>query len=182
MMRRWIALLALALTLAGGCNRNVEPFDPEEPVAEPDLSAIFPDGAERAKAETTDRRTPMPMGRLGTAALSAPPLTGEIRLAPELAARVPPGAVLFLMAWGAGSGPPVAVRRISNPEFPLAFELGPEDRMGHEASFEGPLRLTARIDGDGDAATHRPGDLQGAAEGTYAPGATGVTILIDEAL
>jgi hypothetical protein len=182
MMCRWIVSLLLPLVLAGGCHRNVEPFDPNEQVVEPDLSAIFPDGAERSNAGPSEGRTPMPMGRSREAAVTGPPLTGQILLAPELAGRVPAGAVLFLMAWASGPGPPVAVQRISAPEFPLAFELGPDDRMGHDSSFEGPLRLTARIDGDGDAATRAAGDLQGAAQGTHRAGATGVTILIDEAL
>ncbi len=182
MMRRWIASLLLPLALAGGCHRNVEPFDPDEQVVEPDLSAIFPDGAERSNAGPSEGRTPMPMGRRREATVAGPPLSGRILLTPELAGRVREGAVLFLMAWARGPGAPVAVKRIPAPEFPLDFELGPDDRMGHDASFEGSLRLTARIDGDGDAATRTPGDLQGAAEGTHLPGATGVTILIDEVL
>jgi hypothetical protein len=182
MSSRWIVSLLLPLVLAGGCHRNVEPFDPNEQVVEPDLSAIFPDGAERSNAEPSEGRTPMPMGRRRGAAVTGPPLTGQILLAPELAGRVPEGAVLFLMAWASGPGAPVAAKRISAPEFPLAFELGPDDRMPHETPFEGPFRLTARIDGDGDAATRIAGDLHGAAQGTHRAGATGVTILIDEAL
>ena len=50
MMSRWIVSLLLPLALAGGCHRNVEPFDPDEQVVEPDLSAIFPEGAERSNA------------------------------------------------------------------------------------------------------------------------------------
>ena len=32
-----------------GCDRKVEPFDPNERVEQPDLSKIFPEGATRAQ-------------------------------------------------------------------------------------------------------------------------------------
>ena len=48
--------------------------------------------------------------------------------------------------------------------------------------FTGPLRVTARVDGDGNATSREPGDLQGAAAGEYEPGASGVEVLIDERL
>jgi hypothetical protein len=182
MRLRWIVTLFLLLALAGGCHRKVEPFDPDEQVAEPDLSAIFPEGAERSDAPREAAGALMPMGRRRAVAEAAPPLTGEILLAPELEERVPEGAVLFLIARIPGSGPPVAVKRISAPKFPLAFELGPADRMPHDLPFEGPFRLTARVDADGNAETRGDGDLRGTAQGTHEPGATGVTILIDEAL
>jgi cytochrome c-type biogenesis protein CcmH len=163
----------------------VEPFDPSEEVVEPDLSAIFPEGVERSNASREDARPVMPMARRQVARVTGPPLSGQILLAPELAERVPSGAVLFLIARNSGSGRPVAAiaaKRISAPEFPLAFELGPEDRMAHDMPYEGPLQLTARVDTDGDAATRTAGDLRGVAEGSHSPGATGVTILIDEIL
>ncbi len=48
--------------------------------------------------------------------------------------------------------------------------------------FAGPLRLTARLDADGDASSRSPGDLQGAAEGTHEPGDRGVRVVLDAAL
>jgi hypothetical protein len=182
MMARCLISLLILLALAGGCHRNVEPFDPDEPVVEPDLSAIFPVGAERSNAPRGDAPAVMPMGGRRGAAVTGPPITGQVLLAPELVLRVPEGAVLFLIARTSGSGPPAAVKLIPAPEFPLAFELGPDARMRHEMPFEGPLQLTARVDADGEAATRTAGDLQGVAQGTHRPGATGVTILIDEVL
>jgi hypothetical protein len=182
MRSRWIVSLLLPLALAGGCHRNVEPFDPSEEVVEPDLSAIFPEGAERSNATRENARPAMPMAGRRGAAVEGPPLTGRILLAPELAERVPRGAVVFVIARTSGTGPPVAAKRISAPEFPLAFELGPEDRMAHDMPYEGPFQLTARVDADGDAATRTAGDLRGVSEGNHSPGATGITILIDEIL
>jgi hypothetical protein len=182
MMSRRIVSFLLLLFLLGGCHRNVEPFDPDEPVVEPDLSAIFPDGVERSKAARADARAVMPMGGRRGAAATGPPLTGQVLLAPELTGRVPEGAVLFLIARASDSGPPVAAKVIPAPEFPLAFELGPEDRMAHDVPYEGSFQLTARVDADGDAATRTDGDLRGVADGNHSPGATGVIILIDEIL
>jgi hypothetical protein len=176
----WIVSVFLLLAPAVACHRNVEPFDPDEQVVEPDLSAIFPEGVERSKAREPAPAM-MPMGGRRGAAATGPPLSGQVLLAPELAERVPEGAVMFLMAWPPDAGPPVAVKKIPSPEFPLSFELGPDDRL-HDMPFEGPFKLSARLDADGDAATRGAGDLQGSAQGTHQPGATGVTILIDEIL
>ncbi|MCP5059237.1 MAG: hypothetical protein GY937_21235 [bacterium] len=175
---RLIALV-LGLSLALGCHRNVEPYDPGEQIEEPDLSRIFPEGAERAEEgapvmpPTASAAAPTP---------NAEPLRGMIRLEDEFENRVPPGAVLFLIARTGPGGPPTAVKRIPDPSFPLEFALGPDDRMIETMPFAGPFRLTVRIDADGNAMTRNPGDLQGEAEGSFAPGAEGIELLIDEIL
>jgi len=183
--------LVLVAALAGGCNRNMEPFDPDETVEQPDLSRIFPEGAERtAQPEQPGRLPGAPPGPAPAprpppapaSASNAPPLSGTIRLADELEGQVPAGAILFLIARTGPSGPPTAVKRIPNPRFPLDFEIGPGDRMIQALPFEGPFQLTARVDADGNAMTRNPGDLQGAAQGSHPPGATALEILIDEIL
>lgn len=186
--------LWIALAFAGaGCDRGVERFDPNEKVAAPDLSKIFPPGAERAPQDA-------PMGRPAGAALPGvpgaggltamgappggderPPIRGRIVLASELAGRVPPRGVLFLIARSSETGPPTAVKRVPDAAFPLEFEIGPGDRM-MEGPFVGPFRLTARIDADGNAATRSPGDLQGESRERVAPGTRGVELVIDEVL
>ena len=72
--------------------------------------------------------------------------------------------------------------RVREPRFPLPFEIGPEDRMIQSIPFEGPLLLSARVDGDGNATSREPGDLQGQATDPVEPGATGVTVQIDQRL
>lgn len=186
-MRRvalWILLLALCG--ASGCDSNVERFVPGEKPEQPDLSRIFPPGAERA-AESAGSESQA--GMRGTGPRGAPPvgssqeaIRGTVSVAAELADRVPPDAVLFLMARLGGAGPPVAVQRIPSPQFPLAFAIGPADWMADNAPFAGPLGLTARLDRDGDATTRSAGDIQGAAPGSYAPGDSGVSLVLDEAL
>jgi len=192
-MRHGFALpLVLLLALAGGCDRRIEPYDPDEKVEAPDLSRIFPAGAVRAERAGGDAPPPgrgaRPPGAGGApppgapAAAAGPPVRGTVTVAPELTDRVPGGAVLFLIARGQQPGPPVAVKRIPAPTFPLDFELGPDDRMIAAIPFRGPLTLSARIDADQNAMTRNPGDLQGAATAPVNPGARDVSIVIDEIL
>ena len=64
-------------------------------------------------------------------------------LAPDLAGRVPEGGTLFIIARrGAGGGPPLAVRRIPSPRFPLEFSIGPENVMIPGVVFEGDILLS----------------------------------------
>ncbi len=180
----------VALLLAGtACDRAVEPFDPNEKVEAPDLSKIFPAGAERAPEDApmgapAGGGGPPGMAARGAAAASAEggPIRGRVALAAELAARVPRGAVLFLIARTSDAGPPVAVKRIPEPEFPLSFEIGPDDRMMEGVPFVGPFQLSARVDADGNAASRNPGDLQGETRERVAPGARGVELVIDRVL
>jgi cytochrome c-type biogenesis protein CcmH len=187
---RWFALALCVLVLAA-CDRNLEPFDPNEKPREPDLSRIFPEGAETAEDVQPGLPPPPGGGRgappLATETASAEgagaPIQGTVELAPELAGRTAPGAVLFIIARGGGAGPPLAVKRVASPAFPLAFTIGPEDRMIQTMPFAGPINLSARIDGDGNATSRSPGDVTGAAAGgPVAPGATGVVIVLDTPL
>ena len=109
-------------------------------------------------------------------------MRGRIELAPALEGRVPAGAILFLIARNPQPGPPLAVQRIPSPRFPLDFSIGPEDRMIQTLPFEGTLLVSARLDADGNATTRTPGDLQGAAADGVTPGASGVSVVLDELL
>jgi hypothetical protein len=184
--RSLLALLALAIAWAAlsGCDRNMEPFVPGEEPRKPDLSKIFPAGAERsAEADAGARmagssRGAAPMRGSG----SKEAIRGRVELAEGLSGRVPPGAVLFVIARRGSAGQPMAVKRIASPRFPLEFAIGPDDRLTEAAPFDGPLQLTALIDADGNATTRNPGDLQGALPDPVAPGASGLTLTIDELL
>jgi cytochrome c-type biogenesis protein CcmH len=182
------AVIALAAAVLLGCDRNLEPFDPSEEPRQPDLSKIFPEGAERAAQLEPGLPAPPPEPGRGAPALAAevgrdeaPPISGTVSLADGMPAPAD-GAVLFIIARRGDAGPPLAVKRIPSPRFPLDFTLGPEDRMIQAMPFVGPLQISARLDADGNATTRAPGDLQGSAEGSVEPGATGVAVLIDEAL
>jgi hypothetical protein len=179
-------VLACSVLAIAACDRNLEPFDPDEKPRDPDLSKIFPEGAETDEPVQPglppppgERRGAPPVPSEVAAASSSAPVTGTVELAPEFAGRTAPDAVLFIIA-RRGAGPPLAVKRIPAPHFPYAFSIGPEDRMIQSMPFVGPIELSARIDGDGNATTKSPGDVTGSAQGgPVEPGATGVAILLD---
>ena len=183
---RRLVLLACCVLAIAACDRNLEPFDPNEKPSEPDLSKIFPEGAE--SAEPAQPGLPPPPGEqrgepavAGEAAAggSGAPVAGTVVLAPEFAGRTAADAVLFIIA-RRGAGPPLAVKRVPAPHFPFEFSIGPEDRMIQAMPFAGPVELTARIDGDGNATSRSPGDVTGSAQGgPVEPGATGVVIVLD---
>ena len=126
--------------------------------------------------------TPDLPGDIAAGGGSGAPITGTVALAPELAGRTPADAVLFIIA-RRGAGPPLAVKRVAQPKFPLDYSIGPDDRMIESMPFAGPIELTARIDGDGNATSRSPGDVMGTARtGPVEPGATGVAILLDTPL
>ena len=189
-------MLVAAATFA--CDRAIEPYVPGEKPEQPDLSRIYPEGAERAAQKGGEAKPGMPAAPGGMpAAAGAPadrggapvagaagaPLSGTISLAPDFERKVPAGAILFLIARkGEGGGPPLAVKRIESPTFPMDFTIGPDDRMIKAMPFAGPLQLSARLDADGNAMTRAPGDLQGQSREPQQPGASGVAIVIDQVL
>ena len=159
-------VLVIALLATEGCDRRVESFVPGEKPQTPELAKIFPAGADRAARPAAGLRS-MP-GRAAPPGRGAPPveelaapIEGTIELAPELAGSVPPNAVMFLMAHGEAGGPLVAAQRIAAQRFPIAFSIGSADHMMAAGSFAGALRISARIDTDGNAATRDAGDLLG---------------------
>ena len=129
-------------------------------------------------AESADAATSAPLAAAPGA--SGAPIRGTVRIAAELASQVPQGSVLFVIARRGESGPPLAVKRIESPRFPLDFELGPADRMIQSMAFTGPLSVSVRVDADGNAMSRSPGDLFGAAAAPVDPGATQVDLLIDQ--
>lgn len=97
-------------------------------------------------------------------------LGGEIRVSDALASSSGRGT-LYIMVRNAGvPGPPVAVKRISDPSFPARFDIGPGDVMLEGTALVGPFDLSARLDQDGDPMTKTEGDLVSRA------GPSGVTV------
>ncbi len=110
------------------------------------------------------------------AVLAAPPGPQDVTGRLELAGSAPAGAVLFLSARpdGAAKGPPTWVLRLSADAFPTDFRIGPENAM-----LGGPtpdtVRLTARLDADGNASTRGPDDLEATSD-AVAPGTRGLIL------
>ena len=202
------ALVAGVLTVCAslGCDRNIEPYQPGEEPREPDLARIFPGppvgamGAGDARGANAGRAAFPPSRTEGaggpatgrdagplavadaTASVAVRPISGRVEIAPELAGDRPAGAILFVIARpeGAVGGPPLAVLRIPDPEFPVEFEIGPGDVMIPSMRFEGPISLTARLDSDGNAMTRADTDLSSATAPPALPGTTGVALVLSQ--
>jgi hypothetical protein len=82
---------------------------------------------------------------------------------PKLKDAVNPQWTLFIIARSAegGGGPPLAVKKIDRPVFPLAYSLGSENVMMQGRPFSGKVTIIVRLDKDGNATTRDPGDLTG---------------------
>ncbi len=161
-----LAAVATALLLGlAGCDRRVEPWvpveqeppPPERPVRIPGLSrpdsAVAPLGAQRSLE-----------------------LRGQIRLA-EGVESSGEGA-LFLIARTGAAGPPLAVKRLSPGPFPMEFVLGPSDVMIPGRKWSGPIRLSARVDLDGDPLSRGPGDLAAELDTPVQPGESGLDLVL----
>jgi hypothetical protein len=172
-------VLVIALLATEGCDRRVESFVPGEEPQTPELTKIFPAGADRAARPAAGLGS-MPGRAAPPVTELAAPIEGTIELAPELAGSVPPNAVMFLMAHGEAGGPLVAAQRIAIQRFPIAFSIGSADHMMAAGSFAGPLQISARIDTDGNAATRDAGDLLGSSAQSHQPGDRGVVVLISQ--
>jgi len=97
---------------------------------------------------------------LNSFALAGAPstITGTISLGKGMT--FPKGAVIFIAARPVSGGPPMAVKKISDPRFPLSFSLGQENAMMGGA-FTGDVDLTVRASQTGDPMSRTPGDLFG---------------------
>jgi cytochrome c-type biogenesis protein CcmH len=111
---------------------------------------------------------------------AAAALKGTVRLAPELKAQASPDDTVFVFARAAQGPPmPLAVKRATVRELPLAFALDDSMAMAPNLQISGFPRVvvTARVSKSGSA-TPQPGDLQGASV-PVANDAANVTIVID---
>ena len=90
--------------------------------------------------------------------------------------------MLFIIARSRPTGPPLAVLRVPNPSFPLAFAIGQAQVMIPGLQFSGEIQLSARLDSDGNAITKLPGDLVGAIQKSLVPGSSGIVLVLDRKL
>ena len=132
--------------------------DPNAQVAGNELPAghppVGPDspkvGPATTPAATTPQRVP-----------AANPQAVRITLDVDASARSRAGgnAVLFVTARPAGvtAGPPVAAKRMVVQSFPVTFDLSAADSMMGQA-LPASMRVEARLDSDGNAATRNPSD------------------------
>jgi cytochrome c-type biogenesis protein CcmH len=159
------------------------------------LRRIMPAGEEKAEVEKVLAEMPPPGQKAAQApnrAAADPPLSGQtsgqqisgtITIDPKLKEAVSPQFALFIIARSAegGGGPPLAVKKVERPVFPLSYSLGAENVMMQGRPFTGKVTVVARLDKDGNAASRGPGDLTGEYKNNPVEvGAKNVDIVLDQ--
>ncbi|HEX2385691.1 MAG TPA: cytochrome c-type biogenesis protein CcmH, partial [Candidatus Binatia bacterium] len=118
-----------------------------------------PSRASTAAVAATNQKAapaPAPAQNAGVA------IEGVIDVDAKTKPNVDRNAVLFIIAKSTtGAGPPLAVKRIANPKFPLNYSLGAGDVMMPGTPFSGKVFVSARLSKDGNVSTKGPGDLAG---------------------
>lgn len=112
-------------------------------------------------------------------------ISGKITIDPKLKDKIDPQAALFIIARPAGGagGPPLAVKKIDKPNFPLNYTLSQENVMMQATPFAGKLNITVRLDKDGNPTTRTPGDLSGEyKKNPVEVGAKNVDVVLDQVM
>jgi len=110
-------------------------------------------------------------------------IQGVITIDPKLQSQFQGQEVLFIIARSAGSqgGPPLAVKKIDRPVFPLSYSLGQNNTMIPGTPFSGRIIISARLDQDGNPITREPGSLTGNYENNPVEvGSQNVDIILNE--
>lgn len=127
---------------------------------------------------------PAPSAQRAQPATATPskPVEGQVTLAPGMQAM---SGTLFIIlrAQGVTRGPPIAVRKINSPTFPVKFTVTSANTMFQGMPFTGPFDMQIRLDTDGDAKTKTAGDLTASAPPKgIKPGDPPVTVTLDTRL
>jgi cytochrome c-type biogenesis protein CcmH len=123
-----------------------------------------------------------PPSRASAASAPSAQISGKITIDPKLKASIDPNAALFIIARPAGAGgPPLAVKKIDRPTFPLDYSLSQENVMMQGMPFTGKINITVRLDKDANPVTRTAGDLTGDYKKNPAEvGAKNVDVIIDQ--
>ncbi len=112
---------------------------------------------------------------------SQPIVSGTIEISKDLQATIDPLAVIFIIARNE-MGQIAAVKKLLPPfQYPLDFSLGNKDVMIQGTQLTGKLKLSARIDADGNANPPGPGDIVGETQEVEVE-TEGVKMLLDKKL
>ena len=146
-------------------------------------------GAERGEVEKVlaeipqaGQKIPRTQQTASAASNTNDQITGKVTIDPKLKANVDSQAVLFIIARpaGAGGGPPLAVKKIDRPVFPLSYSLGSENVMMQGRPFSGKVNISVRLDKDGNPVTRQPGDISGEYKNPVDVGSKNVDIVLDQ--
>jgi len=153
------------------------------------LLAMVPPGEERNEITKVLAEIPTAGGAAKPVPTAATPsgqsISGTITIDAKLKVNLDPSAALFIIARPAGGpgGPPLAVKKIDKPSFPLSYTLGQENVMMQGTPFVGKINITVRLDKDGNPTTRGAGDLTGEYKKNPAEvGAKNADIVIDQLL
>ena len=151
------------------------------------LLSIVPPGEERDEiikvlAEIPAAGSAPATSAPSAVAVAAQSISGKITVEAKLKDKIDPQAALFIIARSASGagGPPLAVKKIDRPTFPLDYSLSQENVMMQGMPFSGKLNISVRLDKDGNPTTRGAGDLTGEYRKNPAePGTKNVDIAID---
>jgi cytochrome c-type biogenesis protein CcmH len=110
-------------------------------------------------------------------------IRGKVLLDPKLKEKLDSRATLFIIARrpNADLGPPLAVKKIDRPVFPLSYALGAENVMIQGMPFTGKVNISVRLDKDGNPMTRESGNLFGEhKKNPVELGASNVDVIIDQ--
>jgi len=152
------------------------------------LMAVLPPGSPEAEELQANIDQARSEGRLPASA-AAPAVvgravSGEVSLAPGLAAQLGPNDVVFIIARpDDGSRAPLAVLRKRVADLPLSFTLDDSMAMMPERTISKAkaMVLVARISRSGQP-TPQAGDLTSTPSAAVTPGTKGIRLVIDRAL
>ena len=152
------------------------------------LLQLIPPGEDRAEIEKIVASFPPPGSDAGQVPAASSPaskqtVSGKITLGSKFKG-MNSKATLFIIARpaGSGGGPPLAVKKIDQPVFPLSYVIGADNVMMQGTPFTGKINLSVRLDQDGNPTTRTPGDLIGNYQAPIDVGAKNIDIVIDQAL
>ena len=152
------------------------------------LVNLLPPGAQRNEVQRTmDEMGSRPADPVQSKQLVAGSsrIEGTISVDPKLKAKLDSRDALYIIVRSAGSagGPPLAVKKVGRPVFPLSYSLGPENMMIPGRPFSGKVDVSVRLDKDGNAMTRDPGSLKGDyKKNPVEIGSQRVDIIIDQVL
>ena len=112
-------------------------------------------------------------------------ISGTITIDDKIKAKLDANAALFIIARPAGGpgGPPLAVKKIDKPNFPLKYTLSQENVMMQGTPLSGKVNITVRLDKDGNPTTRSAGDLTGEYKNNPAEvGAKSADVVLDQVL
>ncbi len=170
-------LVMLSLLGATACSDDPSETGTQPEQTDRDVSEFLPGHGPGAPPWPPPERQAVDVAPKAASPSPAPPaatppaggaIRGEIRIAEGVTP--PPGGTLYVIAKMARSkkAPPIAVKRIGSPKFPMAYTLSGNNAMIPGMPFTGKINVTVRLDSDGNASTREPTDLEGSYAGNPA--------------